>query len=97
LFEWEQADRGKLIAYLMESSSRCQTCGTSPWEWDEMTNNLNAPYLPVHTTCMGCQMLEQARTSNEELPAGTRVVLEPAEKAAVILAEKDRRMAQARR
>lgn len=71
LLKWDQEDRAKLVAYLLESSERCGMCGTSPWEWEEDRN----AYEPINRQCWGCYVREGADDPHA-LP-GSRVVLVP--------------------
>jgi hypothetical protein len=72
LLGWEPEDRAKLIAYLLESSSKCQQCGTSDWEWEED----RYAYEPITVQCHGCYLKEIARDDKSELP-GARISLVP--------------------
>lgn len=74
--KWEEQDRAKLMAYLLESSARCQSCGTSAWEWDED----RYAYTPLTITCMGCYVKDIAR--EDDAPPGSRVTLVPKDRAA---------------
>ena len=48
--EWDPEDRAKTLAYTMESSIRCQMCGTAPWEWEEN----KFAFTAVDEFCQGC-------------------------------------------
>ena len=72
LLGWDPEDRAKLIAYLLESSSKCQSCGTSDWEWEEDWY----AYEPITVQCHGCYIKEMAREDDASL-AGARVTLVP--------------------
>lgn len=74
--KWDEQDRAKLMAYLLESSTRCPSCGTSSWEWDED----RYAYSPLTVQCMGCYIKEISR--EDDSPPGSRVTLVPKEQAA---------------
>lgn len=63
------------MAFLMESAARCQSCGTSAWEWEED----RFAYTPVTVQCMGCYIKDVAR--EDDAPPGSRVTLIPKEQA----------------
>ena len=63
------------MAYLLESSARCQSCGTSSWEWEED----RYAYTPVPVQCMGCYVKEGAR--EDDSPPGARITLIPKDQA----------------
>jgi hypothetical protein len=77
LLAWAPEDRAKLTAHLLEESSRCQMCGTSPWEWEADP----FAYEPVQETCRGCQ-LKDAATDEQTQGRGTRIALIPKRAAA---------------
>ena len=72
LLRWDSEDRAKLAAFLIESSAKCQMCGTSDWEWEDDRN----AYEPMIRQCWGCYMKDGAREQGNEL-VGSRVVLMP--------------------
>lgn len=76
LLSWDDADRAKLVAYLMESSERCTMCGTAPWEWD---NDRNA-YEPIQHQCWGCYVKDGADIEANSMP-GSRITLVPRKQA----------------
>lgn len=63
------------MAFLLESSARCQSCGTSAWEWEQD----RYAYTPITVQCMGCYIKEVAR--EDDAPAGSRITLVPKEHA----------------
>lgn len=72
LLGWDPVDRAKLVADLLEASSRCQLCGTSPWEWEAD----QFAYEPAQETCRGCYLKESAE-DDVSSTRGTRIVLIP--------------------
>jgi hypothetical protein len=72
LLAWDSVDRAKLQAHLLESGQRCQSCGTSPWEWED---DRHAYEAGVHQ-CWGCYVKDAAK-DDQPAPAGTTVVLVP--------------------
>lgn len=81
LLAWSEEDRSKLMAFLVEDAAKCQTCGTSPWEWEEDP----FAYEAVTMRCEGCARKEFAREDSNE-QAGTRIALVPKATAAVMAA-----------
>jgi hypothetical protein len=75
LLDWANEDRAKLAAFLMESSERCVSCGTAPWEWEED----HYAYEPLPLQCHGCYLKEIA--GEDEKPPGTRITLVPKRRA----------------
>lgn len=67
LLKWDEQDRAKLTAYLMESSTRCTLCGTADWEWEEDRH----AFEPVNKQCWGCYTKDIAREGNDSLPGST--------------------------
>lgn len=63
------------MAYLLESSARCQSCGTAAWEWEED----RYAYTPLTMQCMGCYVKEVAR--EDDAPPGARITLVPKDQA----------------
>lgn len=76
LFEWNEEDRAKLAAYLLESNERCQMCGTADWEWQED----RYAYEPMPKQCWGCYLKDRATDENDRLP-GSTMTLVPAKEA----------------
>jgi hypothetical protein len=72
LLEWEAEDRAKLVAHLLEQGSKCQSCGTAAWEWEED----RYAYEPSVHQCWGCYLKEFARDDIQGV-AGGRVILVP--------------------
>lgn len=72
LYEWEDEDRAKLHAYLLEESLRCTMCGTAKWEWEA---NKHA-YTPEDDFCQGCYLKAKQAEDNDSLD-GTTVILIP--------------------
>lgn len=60
------------MAYLLESSSKCQMCGTAAWEWEEDRD----AYEATAVMCRGCLIKEAAQEDAPDIP-GTRVTLVP--------------------
>ncbi|CAB4194547.1 hypothetical protein UFOVP1264_2 [uncultured Caudovirales phage] len=67
LLSWDDQDRAKLVAFLLESSSRCSMCGTAEWEWNED----KYAYEPINKQCWGCYRKEMAREESDTLPGST--------------------------
>lgn len=72
LLAWSDEDRSKLMAFLMEDAAKCQSCGTSQWEWDEDP----FAYEAVTMRCEGCARKEFAREDVTD-QAGARIALVP--------------------
>ena len=85
LLGWDPEDRAKLIAYLLESSSKCQQCGTAAWEWEEDRH----AYEPTVVQCWGCYYKDLTREDAEGM-LGARISLVPKE-SAVRLREQPKR------
>lgn len=77
LLDWDPEDRAKLVAYLLEQSSKCQSCGTAEWEWEE---DRYAYEAAVHQ-CWGCYVKEFSREDAEGM-LGARITLVPKDIAA---------------
>lgn len=75
--EWDPEDRAKLIAYLLEQSGKCQSCGTAEWEWEED----RFAYEPSVLQCWGCYLKELSREDTEGM-LGARISLVPKDVAA---------------
>jgi hypothetical protein len=73
---WLEADRAKVIAYVLERALQCPMCGTSEWEHAEDPNG----YEAVFVTCPGCAKKDRLREESEEASTqpGTHVQLIPA-------------------
>jgi hypothetical protein len=80
LLEWSPEDRAKLAAFLLESNSKCQLCGTADWEWEEDRH----AYEPIARQCWGCYYKDRASESEDKMP-GMTVTLVPSS-----IAEKQR-------
>jgi hypothetical protein len=76
LLDWCEEDRAKLAAFLLESNSRCQMCGTADWEWEEDRN----AYEPMVKQCWGCYVKDRATDENDRLP-GSTMTLVPSQEA----------------
>ena len=72
LLKWDEEDRAKLHAYLIEEADRCQMCGTMSWEWAEN----RFAYTPVEKACQGCYVRHMASEETGRLP-GTTIALVP--------------------
>ena len=71
--KWDAEDRAKTLAFAIESSIRCNMCGTAPWEWAED----KFAFTPVDEFCQGCyQKAVFGDTQGSSLP-GTNVKLIP--------------------
>lgn len=71
--KWDPEDRAKTLAYAMESSLRCNMCGTAPWEWEEN----KFAFTAMDEFCQGCyQKAIFSDTQGSSLP-GTNVKLIP--------------------
>lgn len=70
---WDQDDRDKAVAQMMEKSGYCSLCGTAEWEWEE---NPHA-YTPEERVCRGCYMKESASEDAGSMH-GTSIELVPA-------------------
>jgi hypothetical protein len=70
---WLPEDRAKVIAYSIEQGSRCVTCGTAEWQWEEDEHAFEA----VAKSCPGCQRRDWLREDNPELgqQAGVSITL----------------------
>jgi hypothetical protein len=53
--EWSASDRDKALWWLIHERERCPSCGTRPEEW---TGDRDA-YVPMPTTCRGCEVKAQ--------------------------------------
>lgn len=73
LLTWEPADRAKLLAHLLEEASRCSSCGTAAWEWEDD----RFAYSATAVVCQGCFHLEAAAEDATDAPPGARMVLVP--------------------
>lgn len=75
---WPQADQDAAIAWHIEDSRRCKSCGTHPDDWDPEAGGHRDAYLPATEVCQGCAKARtgQAMFGSElEQIAGTRLVL----------------------
>lgn len=73
LLSWEPTDRAKTIAYALERAERCQSCGTSPWEWEADPG----AYVAVRQQCPGCMRRESVVEDTKDPPKGSSVVMIP--------------------
>ena len=69
---WPVDDQQKVIATLLEERSKCSSCGTAEWEWEEDSS----AYTPARHMCRGCQLLDAAQEETETAP-GAKMVLMP--------------------
>lgn len=51
---WDEDDRAKALAFVLEKGSRCIMCGTAEWEWDPSNGGSKHAYEAVHKFCQGC-------------------------------------------
>jgi len=86
LFSWDEDDRAKLAAYLLESGEKCQMCGTAGWEWEED----RYAYEPITHQCWGCYMKDRATDENDRLP-GSTITLVPSYVAESVRNQKTKR------
>lgn len=77
LLSWTPSDRAKLTAHLLESGSRCGSCGTFAWEWDAD----RYAYEAAVNHCPGCA-LKEAAAEDVGTVSGSTVVLVPRKVAA---------------
>jgi hypothetical protein len=71
--KWSNEDRSKTLAYAMEQSLRCVSCGTASWEWDEN----RFAYTAVDDFCPGCYQKAQFQDGESRSLPGTSVKLIP--------------------
>ena len=71
--EWSPPDRAKVLAYAMEQSLRCSSCGTASWEWD---NNRFA-YTAIEEFCNGCYQKSVFQDTESNTLPGTNIKLVP--------------------
>lgn len=70
---WKPEDRAKTLAFGIESTQRCSSCGTAPWEWEQN----RFAYTPVEEFCQGCyQKSVYTDTETRSMP-GSSVKLVP--------------------
>lgn len=74
--EWQEDDRAKLQALMMERSTKCTMCGTHSWEWEED----RYAYEPMVEVCHGCMLKDMMR--EEATQPGSTITLVPKAKAA---------------
>jgi len=70
---WDPDDRGKAMAFALESSSRCNLCGTAPWEWEEN----KFAFTAVEEFCQGCYQKSVFQDQQGSSLPGTNVKLIP--------------------
>lgn len=85
LLNWSETDRTKLLAYLIDEASRCASCGTSDWEFDQDPN----AYYPGIRMCRGCALVEMRREDVRDTPGATIVLLSGAARAAALAKERE--------
>lgn len=94
LSRWSPEDRAKTIALALERASRCPSCGTSPWEWEED----NHAYAAVKMRCEGCARKDLVRLDGDQGSApGMSVILLPRAAAERLLSSERPRMRRRRR
>lgn len=71
--EWEPEDRAKVLAYSLESATRCQMCGTAPHEWEQN----RFAYTAVDDFCQGCYQKSVFSDQESRSLPGTNVRLVP--------------------
>lgn len=84
LLEWDESDRAKLIAHLLEESGRCSSCGTAEWEWDPKQGGDVYAYEAMPVLCQGCLRKDAARDDEGSSGDGISVRLIPARRAEAI-------------
>lgn len=72
---FDDDDRDKLRAFMLERGERCNLCGTADWEWEAD----RFAYEPVVEVCHGCRMKDMMR--DEATQPGSSVVLVTKERA----------------
>lgn len=93
-------DRAVVVAVQLEHAERCDTCGTSPWQWKDDPN----AFVAVEEVCQGCFHRERhrdardaARKAGETALPGMKVRLVRAAKAALIQASQKAERPKSRR
>lgn len=82
-YEWTDLDRVKVMAYALERTERCPSCGTSPWEWQADQE----AYVAIREQCPGCLRREALSEETSGSPLkGSRVALIPRVRAEAIAA-----------
>ena len=84
LLSWDEEDRAKLVAQLIERAEVCQGCGTAAWEWDEEKGGHPFAYQAGTSYCKGCALKEAERENLAEdgdTSPGLSIVLIPREEA----------------
>jgi hypothetical protein len=71
--DWDPEDRSKQLAFMAESASRCQLCGTAPWEWEEN----KFAFTAVEEFCQGCYQKQVYQDQQGSSLPGTNVKLIP--------------------
>lgn len=73
---WDADDQGKALAWVVEQRTKCDTCGTFPWMWDD--DHPDA-YIADGLHCHGCHALEVEADRRKDDPPdpGVRLVLYP--------------------
>jgi hypothetical protein len=74
--EWEDTDRAKALAFILEKGSKCHMCGTAPWEWDEKQGGSKYAYEAVGVQCPGCYQKAISSDDTSQLP-GVTIELRP--------------------
>lgn len=95
---WDQVDQVKAKAFLLEKGTKCQMCGTAPWEWDPKRGGKKFAYEPVSVHCQGCYVKDGVSGETERTP-GVTIELHPTgtrESAQRLLAAQRREQARAK-
>lgn len=71
--KWDPEDRAKVLAFMMEQISRCTSCGTAAWEWEQN----KFAYTVTEEWCQGCYQKSVYQDTEHKGLAGTRVTLVP--------------------
>ena len=70
---WSAEDRSKTLAFALEKSLRCVSCGTAGWEWEQD----KGAYEPVNVMCWGCYHRDGHRRDSTGDTSGVTVTLVP--------------------
>lgn len=73
---WDQTDRVKALAFLVEKGQRCAMCGTAEWEWDPDQGGNKRAYEAVEKHCPGCYQKSVVARDSDDRP-GMTVELAP--------------------
>ena len=71
--KWDPEDRAKVLAFQIESSLRCNMCGTASWEWEQN----KFAFTAVEEFCQGCYQKQVFQDQQGSSLPGTNVRLIP--------------------